>query len=331
MRITRETLIKTAKETASHYARQDKSLVCIYLTGSILLEEDPLLGNTGDVDLVMVHDAEQPYPRELVRLTEDVHLDIAHYYQGIFARPRNLRQDPWVGSFLCEDPVCLYDLQHWFELKQASVAAQFNLPETVLSRCRPMSEAARKIWMDINQEEIKPIPVVILKYLQALELAANSIACLSGPALTERRFLINFPKRAEAVERPGLASGLVDLLSRQVLSEENWKSYFPDWQESLTTASKTKKHSVKLDACRLAYYIKAAAGNPSIAPWLVLRTWALAENTLGSESRTAERWMDLCNSVGLGEESFFHQLSALDAYLDGVEETLDIWASKFGV
>jgi hypothetical protein len=279
----------------------------------------------------MVHDAEQPNPRELIRLTEDVHLDIAHYYQGIFARPRNLRQDPWVGSYLCEDPVCLYDLQHWFELKQASVAAQFNLPETVLSRCRPMSEAARKIWMDISQSEIKSTPSVILKYLKSLELAANSIACLSGPALTERRFLLNFPKRAEAVERPGLASGLVDLLSRQVLSEETWKSYFPDWQESLTTASKKNGHPVKLEACRLAYYLKAAQGNITIAPWLVLRTWALAENTLGIESRTTVRWMDLCQSVGLGEETFPHQLAALDAYLDGVEETLDIWASKYGV
>ncbi len=331
MRITRDTLMKIARDTAAQRARQDRSLICIYLTGSLVLEDDALLGGTTDIDLVMVHDHDPAEERELVRLSDEVHLDIAHHSQARYARSRNLRLDPWVGSYLCEDPICLHDLQHWFEFTQANVAAQFNLPETVLARCRPLAERARQTWMQLSQEQAKPEAETLVRYYRALADAANAIACLDGPPLTERRLLLNLPARAEAVSRPGLAAGLVDLCSRQALDVETWQSFAADWSASLTAASKLNARPQRLDACRIPYYTRAAAAVPEIAPWILPRTWAAAECALGKSSATRARWQELCRLTGLDETQFPAQLEALDAYLDGVEETLDLWAEKYGI
>ena len=64
MRITRETLIKAARDNAKQRSQSDRRLVCIYLTGS-LLEDEPLLGGTTDIDLVVVHDSEPSVNREM--------------------------------------------------------------------------------------------------------------------------------------------------------------------------------------------------------------------------------------------------------------------------
>ena len=57
MRLTRETLIKIARDTATQRARVSRRIICIYLTGSCLTD-DPLLGGTTDIDLVIVQDGE---------------------------------------------------------------------------------------------------------------------------------------------------------------------------------------------------------------------------------------------------------------------------------
>jgi len=114
MRITRESLHTIARETAEKYARRNRALVCIYLTGS-LLSDAPLLGGTTDIDLIFVHAATPPFTREVLRLSDEIHLDIAHYPQTVYQQPRHLRRDPWIGAHLCLNSLMLYDTQHWFE------------------------------------------------------------------------------------------------------------------------------------------------------------------------------------------------------------------------
>jgi hypothetical protein len=335
MRITRDTLLKIARDTASQRAHQDHNLVCVYLTGSVLLEEDPLLGGTADVDLVCVHAQEPASPREVVRLSDEVHLDIAHYSQSIFARPRELRMDPWIGGFLCQKTLLLYEIQHWFEFTQASVCAQYNLPEMVLRRSRPLAESARQTWMQLSVKDAEPQPEILLSYLRALEQAANAIACLKGLPLTERRLVLDFPVSAEAVNRPGLASGLVDLFMPQAVTAENWENWVPAWQTALTACAHLPGHPVRLDAARIPYYLRAATSlvdeQPAASVWLLLRTWTLAETLLSANSATKPAWQEVCQAVGLGADQLHHQLDSLDAYLDGVEETLDEYANKNGI
>ncbi len=55
MRVTRESLIRIAKENAQERAFNDRDIVAAYLTGSLVSDTDPMLGGTADIDLVFVH------------------------------------------------------------------------------------------------------------------------------------------------------------------------------------------------------------------------------------------------------------------------------------
>lgn len=334
MRITRESLMKLAREHAAQRARQDRNLICIYLTGS-LLNEDVLLGGTADIDLVCVHDDTPAHPREVIRITDDVHLDIAHYSQTVYHQPRHLRSDPWVGGYLCQNPITLHDIQHWFEFTQASVHAQFYLPNNILERARPMAEAARASWMNMEASEDQGSPQSVLQYLKALENAANAVACLSGPPLTERRFLLQFPERAQAIDRPGLSAGLIDLLADRLPEESNWQAWLPAWREAFGEANKLEGAVPRLHACRRAYYEKAANAlwndQPASALWLMLRIWTLAICQLPAGHPCQTAWNSAMVELGLSGQDFSTRLNGLDAYLDNVEETLDVWAQRNGL
>ena len=57
MRLTRETLIKIARDTAEQRVQISRRIICIYLVGSVL-SDSPLLGGTTDIDLIIIHDSE---------------------------------------------------------------------------------------------------------------------------------------------------------------------------------------------------------------------------------------------------------------------------------
>src|SRR5512143_1211564 len=96
MRINRETLLNLASDTVARHAREDRGILSAYLCGS-LLGEDYLLGGAADIDLVFIHMDAFPQAREIVRLTDEIHLDIAHLSQKDFREPRRLRLHPWLG------------------------------------------------------------------------------------------------------------------------------------------------------------------------------------------------------------------------------------------
>lgn len=333
MRITRETLLRTARDQAAQIARTNRRLVCIYLSGSLLLD-DPLLGGATDIDLFVVHDDEPPTPREMVRLTDDVHLDIAHLSQSVFHLPRHLRADPWIGSFLCAGPLMLFDIQHWFEFTQASVFAQFFRPETVLERARPLAAAARQAWFDLQSVEGAPTPAQMHAYLNALENAANAVCMLTGTPLTERRFFLEFPARVEKLGRPGLAAGLADLMTPDLPGEDDWQRWLPGWGEALKSAAALPQHPPRLAACRRHYYERAVnalhADSPAAAMWTMLHSWTRAAAVLGDDSACLPGWRNALEDLGLGT-GFAQRLEPLDAYLDSVDETLEDWARANGV
>ncbi len=334
MRITRETLLKIARETATQRVRTNRHLLCIYLTGS-LLGDEALLGGTADIDLVFVHDSMPLQEREVVRVSDDVHLDIAHHAQSVYHQPRNLRKNPWIGSYLCNSPLALHDMQHWFEFTQASVSAQFDLPVNVLERARPLADSARQTWFELQAGECLADPHTVWAYIKALENVANAIACLSGPPLTERRFLLNFPQRAEAIDRPGLASGLIDLFTERQPDVHEWEQWLGAWRETFSSASQRDEAPASLHPCRRSYYERAIhtlkEDHPQAALWLLARTWTRALTCLEEENEHLAAWKELTLALGLGDEQLEARLEQFDAYLDTVEETLDQWAKSNGI
>ncbi|OGO37266.1 MAG: hypothetical protein A2W35_00280 [Chloroflexi bacterium RBG_16_57_11] len=287
MRITREMMLKVASDTVARQSRASRGLLAAYLCGS-LLEEDYLLGGTGDIDLVYIYTAPVEAPREIISLTDEVHLDIAHYYQGDFRDTRSLREHAWLGPALITCRI-LYDPQHFMDFTQASVRGQFDRSDHIYKRASQQLDQARSIWLHYQTSRVHPGPEDVLAYLQALGYAANAVASISGKPLTDRRFLLQFPGRAEAFGKPGLHAGLLGLLGYPNLPEGTWSEWLPQWR-SAYQAIPAAQASPRLHPARLAYYLSAftslgAGPQPETALWPLLRTWTMAAGYHPPDSR----------------------------------------------
>jgi hypothetical protein len=332
MRITHETLLKNAQDAIIQRTRADRGIVSVYLTGS-LLGDDYLLGGAADIDLVFVHTDRPDSEREIVRLTDEIHLDIAHHAQRDYRQARSLRLHPWMGPTLntCKP---LYDPQHFLDFTQASVRGQFDRADNVLARARQQAEHARQIWSASADAMPAPGPQAVADYLRAVDHAANAIASLSGPPLTERRYLLNFAARAEAAGRPGLHAGLLGLLGAPHAELETLRQWLTLWQAAFE-ALHPAPALLRLAPARHAYYQQAFeallnGSQPRAVLWPLLRTWTLAVRHLPEEGTQRQAWVEACEHLGLQGPAFAERIQALDAFLDMVEETLEEWARANG-
>mgnify|MGYP000880639300 CR=1 FL=1 len=334
MRITRDLLLNTAKETVKRHTFGGHDLVCAYLTGSLIYDE-ALLGGITDIDLVYVHTADIPCSREIVPITEEIHLDIAHYPQSFLGQPRQLRSDAWVGSFLCHDPIMLFDTSHWFEYTQAGVFAQFFLPANTIQRVRYFSERARASWLKMQMEQEDYSPGVILKYLRILKDAANAISCLTSVPLTDRRFVLDLAQRAVNLQMPGLAGGFVDLILPEEPVDPDWEAWMANWKTAFSQLIRQPDAPLSLISGRQPYYEKAIlelqTSRQEAAVWILLWTWALMSEKLPPRSSEVSSFFDFCSTLSLDSARLPNRLSSLDVYLDTVEETIDKWSHDNGI
>jgi hypothetical protein len=228
----------------------------------------------------------------------------------------------------------LYDPQHFMDFVQASVRGQFTRPDNVLERARKQVETSRNIWLR-HQGEISLVEVKDLKaYLRAVVHAANAVAGLSGLPLTERRLLLNFPGRAEAVDRVGLYPGLLGLLGAPRLEGGLLERWLPWWQGAYQ-AIPVEQAPARLHPKRLPYYREAfnamlSSPQPEAILWPLLNTWTIAAGYFGVDSPERDNWQQACTQLGLLSEGLAERYQALDAYLDLVDETLEAWGEAQG-
>ena len=334
MHITKNLLIKTARNVIAERTFHNEEIVCAYLTGS-LTGNNPLLGGVTDIDLIIVHATVPPKAREVVPLAEEFHLDIWHYPQSIFIQPRKLRREPWIGSFICHNPVLLYDTQHFFEFTQAGAFSQFFSPINTIARARYFSSKARQQWLKLQKELDTYSRELVLGYLQILYDAGNAIACLTGTPLVERRFIPELTERTQLLERPGLSGGLTDLYLPHEFPGEPWAGWLEDWRTALHALGEKSTCPAFLLPTRINYYEKAiwslSNENPPAALWILLWTWTLAINALPKRAPDGKPWRHFCTSLNLNRDQIKGRFTTLDIYLESIEETLDQWAAKNGV
>jgi predicted nucleotidyltransferase len=336
MRVTRESLIRIAKETAQERAFNERDIIAAYLTGSLVSSEvDPMLGGTADIDIIFVHAEEPKHRREFVTLTPDFHLDISHRAKAEFKRPRELRLDPWLGWEMY-DPMLLYEREKFFEFIQAGLRAgfEFNAPAPALQRSRLLLSQARSIWRELLNITDEVTPSDLLQYMNALYYAVNAVAELSGPPLQERRLMLEFPARAETAERPGLNTSLFSLLGATHLDHAFIHDWIPEWRQAFESAMENSRVDSRIHPARLNYYEKAvrsmlAGENPRAALWPLLQSWTLAVEALPEE--TWSTWRAACEQLRLTGSSFEEHVSELGQYLDEVEILLDELATQHGL
>jgi len=335
MRVTRESLIRIAKETVQERAFNDRFLIAAYLTGSLVSDTDPMLGGTTDIDIILIHADEPKHRREFIKLTPDFHLDIGHRSKTEFKRPRELRVDPWLGWEMY-DPMLLFEREKFFEFVQAGLRAgfEFNAPAPALQRSRELLKHGRQIWRDLLEVGDTVMPVDVAKYMKSLFHAVNAVAELSGPPLHERRLMLEFAPRAETAQRPGMNAGLIGLMGASALTPSQISEWVPDWKLAFEAATESSRVDARIHPTRLNYYEKAittilAGEKPYAALWPLLQTWTLAVDVLPDHAVNA--WRSACGQLGLTATGFDERVEGLDHFLDEVEALLDELAAQNGL
>jgi hypothetical protein len=332
MRINQSMLLKVANDAIAKYVGTDHTLLAVYLQGS-LLGTSPLIGNSADIDLFFVHTNEVSVVREIVRISDEVHLDISHHSHSIYRQPRELRGHPWLGPAVYSCKI-MYDPQHFMDFVQASVRGQFTSVGNVLSRVRKQAGHAREIWESFINLPHPPDPQDAFRYLRALEHTANAAVGLNGYNLTERRFLLDLPTRAEAVNKPGLYAGFLGLLGASEVDAETIRSWMPEWQKAYN-ALPVQEAPARLNPYRWFYYehaVDAILNSPAAhdALWPLWHTWTQTIGIIPGDNQNRSAWQKAGEQLGLLGDAFSEKVAGLDAYLDMVEELIDTWARENG-
>jgi hypothetical protein len=229
----------------------------------------------------------------------------------------------------------MHDPQHFMDFTQASVRGQFEQPENVLGRVQGQAEQARQTWLMLHDHKDEPHLSQVRQYLHAVGQAANAVACLSGPPLTERRFLRSFPDRAAVVGRSGLYAGLLGLLGAGQVEDGALDSWLDSWEKAYR-ALPADEAPAHLHPDRFAYYRRAFASivsgdAPLDVLWPLLSTWLEAVSILPEDTPHFADWQQAFITLGLLDPGYRERVAALDAYLDSVEELLDEWGQRRGI
>lgn len=339
IRATRESLLRNTQEFVAEQVRRDFQILAVYMCGSVL-EEEYLLGGTTDIDLFIVRLDEPTARRKIERLTDEVHLDIAYLDQREFRQVRQLRVHTWMGPAL-KDARVLHDPQHLMDFTIAGVRGQFERADHTFARASRPAEQARRMLTDLQEKRAEANPANLLGYLRAVAHTANSVAVLSGPPLTDRRFLQHFSQRAAAVGRPGLYAGLLGLLGAFRLEPgllggwlEAWEAAFLASSQAAQTAEielPARLHPLRLPYYRGAFEALLHSPRPENLLWPLLLTWTLATNQPGMDPEHYLEWEQALRRLDLAGPAFSERLAALQAYLYTVEEVLEEWRIQNGV
>ena len=334
MRITRDLLLSTAKETVKRATFGNHDLVCAYLTGSLVLD-DPLIGGSTDIDLIYVHNVDAPCSREIIPMADEFHLDITHYSQSVYSQPRKLRTDAWIGSFVVQDPILLFDTQYWFDYARSGISAHFFHPPNAIERVKPFAESARSQWMALQTHPPAAHAEKFAAYLQSIRNAANAVACLVSVPLTDRRFLLDYPQRTLALGAPGLSGGLVDLIVPEDPIDPDWEAWLSGWRSAYDSLQGAVEIPLKFSPARKPYYEMAIQGlkesHQQAALWLLLWTWSGILCALPDNGQNRQIFEDVCRGLMLAGDDLSNRMDSLDAYLDSVEETIERWAAQSGI
>ncbi len=333
MQITPIILKQFADTTVEKITSANYDIMSAYLRGSLVMGTDPLLGNSTDIDLVFIHTDTPRVEREILRLTDEVHLDIEHHSQKMYLKGRDLRVHPWMGPTLYNAQV-LYDPQHFLDFTIATVRGMFHREDHTLTRVRSLIDSARNNWMSLHNSSTESNHQTVTEYLKAIEDTANALALLVGEPLTDRRFLIAFARRVQSLELPGLYAGLMGLLGAPRAEVETLHDWVSVWKATYSATSVTDRPS-DIHPYRRDYYARAfeallASEKPKDVLWLLLHTWTQVAGCLPESDPAFVKWQSAFEQLGLIGTDFPERVNALDIYLEQVEEKIGQWALEHG-
>lgn len=330
MIITREKLIRLAKDHVEQLARQEPSILSGYLIGTVTKGE-PLLGGTADVDLVVIHTIQPTQPREVRPLSSDIHLDIYHHASSFYDQPTLLRVDPWWGPALSE-PVFLHDPDHFFERVQAGVRGQFHRPDHALARAQASLNQARSAHQSLAHNGAWPSAL-----LEAALLGANAVAGLTGSPAAGRRLSLLLEAKSGELGQSRVYRAFLRLLGAEAMGAWQTPELLTAWGQAFDAAGEASG-ALEFSAARRAYLLSgfqalAEADHPEAVLWPLLASWDQAVRILSNHGLPASQrsvWDDLLARLGLVPTRAGVRVDELESFLDHVESALDEWAQATG-
>lgn len=329
MRVGRGNLVEIARrETLQRVSAGN--LLSGYLIGSVATG-NPLLGGTADIDLVLIHEDHPPRQREIVRLSDHIHLDIAHHARELYARPRELRVHPWLGPALCA-PIFLYDPQHFFEWAQAGARGQFFRPDFAYARSQAFLKNARQ-----SKSLLALSGRWLMNYLRAALAATNAIACLEGRPAAGRRLMLTLESQLEAIGHPEINHSFQRLLGVDQFNA----AHLPEWMSAWACAfddAVLLSDETDIVSCRRMYYLRgfqslAESGRPELGLYVLLSTWERSIHTLvlqGDCDPHLPAWEAVLHRLRLSPASEGFRSDELESYLDQIESILESWSDRAG-
>ena len=333
MQITAGILKQFADTTVEKITRANFDIMAAYLRGSLVMGDDPLMGNTTDIDLVFIHTDTPRTSRKILRLTDEVHLDIEHHSQIKYLKGRELRVHPWMGPSLYNAQV-LYDPQHFLNFTIATVRGMFHREDHTLIRVRSLADNARQAWMELQNSPNISNQQTVTEYLKIIEDTANALSLLVGEPLTDRRFLTTFAKRVQSLDQPGMYAGLMGLLGAPRVEVETLHDWVSVWNTTYNAESITKRpaqiHQYRRDYYLMSLKALLAGEKPKDVLWPLLFTWTQVAGCLPEEDPAFLKWQTTFEQLGLLGVDFPERIQAMDIYLEQVEEKIENWAFEHG-
>lgn len=325
--IDRATLLKIARDTAAQRLAARPSVLSAYLTGSVAANE-PLLGDATDIDLVLIDADPPPITREIIRLTDQVALDIQHRPKADYANPKLLRVHPWRGPELCE-PYFLSDPAHFFELAQASARGQFHRPDFVLERARAFIALARdELHVGILPGSEPTEPVTFAALSRALLNAANALISLTGFPGAGRRLVMKLESAAHKLKRPEVWANFLGVL------EGSAAPWLADWSAAYRAGQSLTEeliHPARRTIYERGFAAQAQADRAADGVWLMLFTWQALMKHIPTDSPHADHWIAFLESLDMASPSgFAAKVTQAHEYLDLAAEAVDEWAEQNG-
>jgi hypothetical protein len=329
VKITRRKLIELARDEA-HNRAASGGLLSAYLIGTVAHGE-PMLGETADIDMVLIHQQPPVQGREIVRLSHQVHFDITHHHKVHYEKPSELRVDPWLGPALCE-PIFLYDPDHFFEWAQAGARGQYYRADHTHARAQAFLAQARQqaslLQLSARWERT---------FLMAVLNAANSIACLYKFPVAGRRLTLRLKNQLQALGQPEVYGRFLKLIGADKIHAWSIAELYQPWTLTFDTASRANNDELLAD-CRKEYYLQGFQAlsdqdHQKAVLWPLFYTWERSihaiDNQPDSEAHR-DAWERTLALAGLNQTQRTKKEASLYGYIELVATQLERWAEEQG-
>jgi hypothetical protein len=315
-------LIDLAREEAEQRS-QSEDVISGYLIGS-LAGGDPIIADTADIDLVLIHKYEPQRLREIVPLSENIHLDITHHHTELYRSPPELRVHPWLGPSMCE-PIFLYDPDHFFERAQAGVRGQFYQIDYTHQRAMAFITRARTY-----KANLYPDRSWLRNYADCILEASNALVTLGGFPVAGRRLALLLKDRLIELNFEELFLEFQRMLGADLLDHDSISNWIPAWKKAIDEASYLDP---AFNPARKNYFLQGflnlmKSENTEANLWNLLTTWNEAIEILersGNHTQQSSYWEEALIQLRLTFQDREWREKELEHYLDRIEELVENW------